>query len=449
MFDMANEIGQQINAFFKMPLTKVAVLGVLVFILMMPVVLIDGVISERRYSRDEVVQEVTSSWGYNQKLIGPWIVVPYDYHWSETDKDGKVVARKTTRYAWFLPESLDVMGKQTTEVRYRGIYKVPLYRAELKFSGGFSKPDLSTWAADPSDIQWNNCHLVFRVSDVRAVVSRTYLKWNDFNLEFQPGSGESAGNFPGIHVPLNESVFNDSNQFSFSLDLQGSDGLFFAPFGRDTRVALSGNWPDPSFKGQWLPKDREITAKGFQAEWQIPFLGRNYPEKWVTGQGIEDQIDATAFGVNLHVAIDEYRMAQRSVKYAILFLVLLFAVLWLFEISAKIGVHPMHYLFVGAAVCLFYLLELSLAEHLGFDTAYLVASAMIILLVSGYCVSVLASFVRALIVAFVLTLLYAYLHVVLVNQDYALLLGSLGLFVTLAIVMFATRKINWEGDSTG
>lgn len=444
---MANEIGQQVTDFFKLPLTKIAVLGGLIFILMIPVIMIDGVISERRYSRDEVVHEVTSSWGYNQKLIGPWIVVPYDYHWRETDKDGKVLVRKTTRYAWFLPESLDVTGKQTTEVRYRGIYKVPLFRAELNFSGGFSKPNLSAWAADPSDVQWDNCHLVFRVSDVRAVVSRTFLQWNEQNLEFQPGSGESAGNFPGIHVPLNGSMFGDSNKFSFSLDLQGSDGLFFAPFGRDTRVVLTGNWPDPSFKGQWLPKERKITAEGFQAEWKIPFLGRNYPEKWVIGQGIENQIEATAFGLNLHVAIDEYRMAQRSVKYSILFLVLLFAVLWLFEVHAKIGVHPMNYLFVGAAVCLFYLLELSLAEHLGFDTAYLLASIMIILLVSGYCASVLASVARASVVAFVLALLYGYLHVVLVNQDYALLMGSLGLFVTLATVMYVTRKINWSGDS--
>ncbi len=375
--------------------------------------------------------------------------MPYDYHWSETDKDGKAIARKMTRYAWFLPETLDVKGQQNTEIRYRGIYKVPLYRARLDFSGKFPKPDLSAWVSDPLDIQWGNSHLVFRISDVRAVASRAHLKWNSLNLEFQPGSGDSAGLFPGIHVPLNETVFNDSNDFSFSLDLQGSDGLFFAPFGRDTRVVLSGNWPDPSFQGQWLPKDRKITAEGFQAEWQIPFLGRNYPEKWVTGQGVEEKIDATAFGLRLHVAIDEYRMAHRSVKYAILFLVLLFAVLWLFEINAKIGVHPMHYFFVGVAICLFYLLELSLAEHIGFDSAYALASAMIILLVSGYCASVLASFVRALIVSLVLALLYAYLHVVLVNQDYALLLGSLGLFVTLAIVMFVTRKINWKGDQAG
>jgi inner membrane protein len=382
-----NDFEQKMSAFFKNPLIKVIILGFLVFMLMIPVALIDGVISERRYSRDEVVQEVTASWGFSQSLIGPWIVVPYDYHWSETDKDGKAIARKMTRYAWFLPETLDVKGQQNTEIRYRGIYKVPLYRARLDFSGKFPKPDLSAWVSDPLDIQWGNSHLVFRISDVRAVASRAHLKWNSLNLEFQPGSGDSAGLFPGIHVPLNETVFNDSNDFSFSLDLQGSDGLFFAPFGRDTRVVLSGNWPDPSFQGQWLPKDRKITAEGFQAEWQIPFLGRNYPEKWVTGQGVEEKIDATAFGLRLHVAIDEYRMAHRSVKYAILFLVLLFAVLWLFEINAKIGVHPMHYFFVGVAICLFYLLELSLAEHIGFDSAYALASAMIILLVSGYCAS--------------------------------------------------------------
>lgn len=441
----ANTPDQQMNSFLQAPLVKIVILGFLVMMLMIPVALIAGVISERRSSRDEVIREVTSSWGYSQKLIGPWIVVPYDYRWREADKDGKEVTRKETRYAWFLPENLEAIASQSSEIRYRGIYKVPLYRAEIKFRGRFPKPDLSSWVADPADIQWGNCHLVMRVSDVRALVSRAYLQWNQSTLEFQPGTRESVGNLPGIHIPLGEGKFNESNEFSFSLAILGSDGLYFAPFGRDTKVLLTGNWPDPSFQGQWLPSDRKISKDGFQAEWRIPFLGRNYPEKWTTGQGIEQQIDATVFGVDLHIGVDEYRMAQRSVKYAILFLVLLFSVLWLFEVKTAVGVHPMNYLLVGVAICLFYLLELSLAEHLGFDSAYSMASIMVIILVSGYCASVLASFARAVIVAFVLALLYAYLHVVLVNQDFALLLGSLGLFVMLAIVMFVTRGIKWDG----
>ncbi len=444
-----NTSNPQQNSFLHSPLTKIIVLGFLVMVLMVPVALISGVIYERSSSRDEVVREVTSSWGYSQRLIGPWIVVPYDYRWSEIDKDGKEITRKETRYAWFLPENLEITGSQTSEIRYRGIYKVPLYRAELKFSGRFPKPDLSSWVGDPADIQWGNSHLVMRVSDVRALVSRAYLQWNQLKLEFQPGTRESVNNLPGIHIPLDQAKFNESNEFSFSLSILGSDGLFFAPFGRDTKVLLSGNWPDPSFQGQWLPSDRRITKDGYQAEWNIPFLGRNYPEKWTTGQGNEQQIETTVFGLDLHVGVDEYRMAQRSVKYAILFLALLFSVLWLFEVRASVGLHPMNYLLVGVAICLFYLLELSLAEHLGFDFAYILASLMVIVLVSGYCASVLASFARAAIVAFVLALLYAYLHVVLVNQDYALLLGSLGLFVMLAIIMFVTRKIKWAGDTAG
>jgi len=279
-----NTSESQLSSFLKAPLVKIVVLGILVMVLMLPVVLIDGVISERRSSRDEVVREVTSSWGYSQRLVGPWIVVPYDYRWRETDKDGKEITRKETRYGWFLPENLEVSGTQTSEIRYRGIYKVPLYRVELKFNGRFPKPDLSSWVADPADVQWGNCHLVMRVSDVRALVSRAFLQWNQSNLEFQPGTRESVSNFPGIHVPLTKEAFGESNEFSFSLAILGSDGLYFAPFGRDTKVVLKGNWPDPSFQGQWLPADRKITKEGYQAEWNIPFLGRNYPEKWTTGQ---------------------------------------------------------------------------------------------------------------------------------------------------------------------
>lgn len=439
-------VSEQFNRVRNSPLARVILLGILVLLLQIPVLMIEDVIRERQNTRNEAAEEVTGSWGGTQRVTGPWIVIPFETHWMDKDKDGQPIPRQETKHAWFLPETLDVVGTQTCEVRYRGIYQVPLYRAFLQFSGRFRRPDLKDWVRDETDIHWDRAHLVLQLSDVRAITNRVEIRWNGEDLAFQPGSGESARGASGIHAPLRGQLGAQDFAFSFPLVINGSDSLTFTPFGRDTRVRLSGDWPDPSFFGLWLPSKRVVKPDGFAAEWNIPFLGRNYPEQWILGQGFEHQVDSTAFGVRLHVAVDAYRMAYRSVKYEMLFLVLPFAVLWLFEVVVRVRLHPLHYLFVGMALCLFYLLELSLAEHIGFASAYLLAAAMVVVLVAGYCRSVLGASRRAAVMGGVLALLYGYLHIVLVNQDYALLIGSLGLFVSLAVIMFITRRVDWSGE---
>ncbi len=227
------------------------------------------------------------------------------------------------------------------------------------------------------------------------------------------------------------------------LSLNGSAGIFFAPFGRETTVKLSSAWPDPSFQGAWLPGERSVNPEGFSAEWKIPFLGRSYSQSWDSTLDPASAIQSSLFGVRLISPVDQYRMAERSAKYAALFLLLTFGSLWLFEVLAKIRIHSLQYLLVGAAMCLFYLLELSLSEHIGFLAAYLLAVLSVLALVFGYCAAVLGGVARAAIITGVLAALYAYLYILLMNQDYALLAGSLGLLVILAVVMYLTRKVDW------
>ena len=425
---------------------RVLLIGFLILLLQIPIVMIRGVIGEREETRNEAVRDVTSSWGGTQSILGPWITVPYLHHWVEkrvSNNQTGGFAHTETQYATFLPEELNITGTASSEVRYRGIFQVPLYSLSLVVSGRFFKPDFSAWGTSSNDILWDQAHLSFGVSDSKGITEQTILNWNNDELGFFPGSGEFSRTKPGIHAPFGDVLKGETFDFSFPLVVNGSQGVFFMPFGRKTEVTLISDWPNPSFKGNWLPSKHVVNSDGFEATWNIPFLGRNYPQQWKTGADFKGAVDASQFGVNFLAPIDHYRMGHRSVKYAARFVMLTFITLWLFEILSGIRIHPVQYLLLGAGISVFYLLELSLAEHLGFVTAYVVASFAIVLLLAAYSVVVLKSPKKASIIGVITAILYGYLYIVLRSQDYALLIGSIGLFVVIAAIMYLTRKINW------
>ena len=422
---------------------KVVLIGFLVLLLQIPIAKIRGVIEEREQTRAEAVDEVTNKWGRSQSLMGPAIIVPYMSRTVGQDNRRQRQYQSDIEYASFLPESLKISGRIESELRYRGIFKIPVYRMSINLSGNFSRPDFTEWTIDPNDILWDRAFLSVRVTDAQAMTKSSILSWNNKQLNFLPSAGGVRGNPEGIHVKLKDNLDSESFDFSFSLELNGSVRAFFVPFGQDTEVNIVSNWPSPSFQGAWLPTNRTVNDEGFKATWNIPFLSTNYPKNWKSWSDLERAASSSFFGVDMISPIDHYRMAHRSVKYQILFLVLTFATLWLFEVLIKINIHPMQYLFVGVAMCLFYLLELSLAEHTGFVLAYVIASIAIIVLVTSYCLAVLKTAKRAMIVGLVVMLLYIYLYVLLMIEDYALLFGSVGLFVALAIIMFLTRKVDW------
>ena len=426
-------------------------IGFLILVLQIPILMIGNVIWEREEARNEAVLEVTGSWGGNQSIVGPWITVPYLYHWTEKQTSGNRVnnfSHTETRYATFLPETLNITGTSASQIRKRGIFKVPLYTLSLNVSGRFSKPDFSSWGTGTDDILWSQAILSLSVSDSKGITEQSILTWNNHEFSFRPGSGEANAERAGIHVPLDGALNDESFDFAFPLTINGSNLAFFTPFGRETNIELTSDWPDPSFNGNWLPTTHTVNKEGFKARWRIPFLGRNYPEQWKTGAPFSEAIDTSQFGVKFLVPIDNYRMGYRSVKYAVLFVALSFATLWLFEILSSIRIHPIQYLLLGAGMCVFYLLELSLAEHIGFVTAYMIASASVVVLIGIYSSVVLKSGRKASVVAFIMAILYGYLYILLRNQDYALLIGSIGLFLTIATIMYLTRKINWHVPKT-
>jgi inner membrane protein len=226
--------------------------------------------------------------------------------------------------------------------------------------------------------------------------------------------------------------------------------VFLTPFAEETTVQMTSNSPNPSFQGSWLPTDRAVSDQGFEATWKVSYLGRNYPQSWLSG----DQppkggaIEASRFGVALTEPVDTYRMSDRSVKYAILFILLTFASVWLIEVLAKTRVHPIQYLLLGAALCVFYLLELSLAEHLSFPIAYGIACCAVVAMIAAYSKVIFRRNRHVAVVTAGTTILYGYLFVLLTNEDAALLVGSIGLFLSIAGIMFATRGIDWYGEET-
>jgi inner membrane protein len=418
---------------------RILLVSFLILILQIPTAMMQGLVSDRQNLRQEAISSITTKWGTQQKLIGPQLVVPY----VKRVQSGNT-QRSDVKLGTFLPQTLDISGAMDSETRYRGIFEVPVYKSVLTLRGQFQRPDFSNWGVRPEDILWDRAELALRISDVHAIQDQAKLIWNGQKIAFIPGQGKLGGNNPGIYASLKSNMAGDTFKFEVPLNLNGSERLTFAPFGEVTQVKLKSNWRDPSFQGLWLPNNRSVTDKGFEATWNIPSLGRNYPQQWNQDSPVGDQtIQASVFGVDLISPVDNYRMASRSIQYNFLFLVLTFATFWLFEVTVKLRVHPLQYLLVGVAMSLFYLLQLALSEHIGFNLAYLIASTAVVVMISAYSVAVLRAKQRAGIIGGMQVALYGYLYVVLANQDYSLLMGSFGLFGFLAVVMYLTRNIDW------
>ena len=433
------------------------VLSLVVFLLV-PLQMIRGVIDERAARRAAALAEVASTWGAAQTLVGPVVVVPFQVERKESWVDPAVspgaphggAVRERTRVdveqATFLPDTLKVEGRLVPDRRWRGIFEVVVYRTELAVSGTIPAPDLGPLGVPPEDVHWKDAFLSVGLSGTRGIREEVRLLWDGAPVGFRPGLGAACLAPSGIHAPLIalEGTGALSHKFAFTLTLQGTEALAVTPLGATTEAVLRSPWPSPSFFGAFLPDRRTVTPEGFDATWKVSSFGRSYPQRWRGDQAARgDAVAKSAFGVRLFLPADAYQQATRALKYAILFVGLTFLAFALFETFSGLRIHPLQYLFVGFALVLFYLLLVSLSEHVGFGAAYLAAASATTLLVSSYCAWVLAAKTRALVMAAALAALYGYLFVLLRLEDYALLLGSVALFALLAALMLATRRVDW------
>ncbi len=443
---MQNSLNNTMTSIRRSQLVRLFGVGFLVLVLLIPIRMIGSLVYERQYRQQSVIEEVSSKWGKSQTIAGPALAIPYTYRWSEIAANGQKIDHTETRHAFFLPEKLQATAKLNSSILHRGIYTVPVYQLDLTVTGVFPPPNFAELGIDPANVIWERAQLSLGVSDAHAIQEQTEVSWNGRTISFLPGADGFATGSTGIHAMVAVNADTQRYEFTFPLALNGSLGLYFVPFGQETVVDLESNSGNPSFQGNWLPVDRTVSDNHFDAQWKIPFLGRNYPQSWTNLTDYRDTIQASQFGVDLVDLMNSYRMAERSVKYASLFILLTFTVVWLIELLAGVRVHPIQYLLLGAALCMFYLLELSLMEHLGFLLAYLLASVAVIGMAGAYSYTIVHRIAHTAIVTAVVAGLYAYLYILLTNGDYALLIGSLGLFAILAVVMYVTRRVDWYAN---
>lgn len=442
---MENLIQRLITAIRTSRTVRLVLVVSLALFLQIPIMMTDSLVRERASRRDDAVSEVSSKWGTAQSVTGPVLVVPYTCNREAAGPNGQPVVHVESRQAIFLPSRLDIRGDVASQALNRGIFSIPVYRADLTLEGVFKRPDFQEAGIETASIDWPRAQLAIGISDVRAIQKQVAASWLGKPVEFLPGQGLYEASGAGIHAGVPLASDTQEIPFSIPLSLNGSQRLSFVPFSRETKVELTSNSPNPSFQGNWLPTHRDISATGFKAVWSIPFLGRNYPQAWSSANTPGSAIEESRFGFSLLEPVDHYRMSARSVKYAWLFVFLSFGVVWLIEVMSGVRVHPIQYLLLGGALCMFYLLELSLSEHIGFLAAYGIASVAVVAMVGAYSLVGLRRASRAAVIGAATAGLYAYLYILLTNEDYALLVGALVLFAILAGIMFITRKVNWDG----
>lgn len=434
---------------------KMVAVTVLVLLLLVPLRMIHSVMRERLERRNEAVADITSSWGRDQRVIGPVLIVPYRYSvksWKEQPAAGGKIERVEVEEtavgnAHFLPSTLAIRGTISPRILRRGIYQAVVYSGNLEISGLFARPDFGSLRIEEKDVLWDEALIAFAIPDLRGVQETLHLRWGESTYPLLPGS--KVKGFPsGVFAPvtgLRES--GAPMALRLELTLNGSGGLSFAPVGAQNTVTLSSPWPDPSFRGAFLPSERTIRRDGFEAAWQMSYYGRSFAQQWTSrddSTGLTPaSVESSLFGVDFLPGIDAYRNVERAIKYGVLCLALVFTAFFLFEILSSLRIHPVQYALVGAALCLFYLGLLSLSEFIPFGLAYLAASAASSLLIGLYSLKVLRSGRRTFIIAGLLAAIYGFLYIALQLQDYALLFGTAGLFTLLAILLYVTRNIDW------
>jgi inner membrane protein len=426
-------------------LFKMFFIGVLIAVLLIPVSMTRRLITERQERRDEVTNEVSGKWGEPQIIIGPILTAPFTVYW----RDPQDVLRTRTETAQFLPEVLDITAEVYPEIRSRGIFDVVVYRTEISFKGEFNDLDFDELKISRQDIIWDGSYVSVGIPDLRGIKESPAIRWNGADGMFKPGVPDTDIFVSGINmkVPELSKTYTGKNEFEFLLTLNGSRELQFVPLGKETRVNMSSSWESPSFIGSYLPVDHKIKNTGFTANWQISYFGRSYQQFWRSSKIdyniLNDSIMSSAFGVKLLLTIDHYQKTSRSVKYAILFILLTFITFFLFEVLGKLKIHPFQYLLIGLSMCVFFVLLLSLSEHISFAYSYIIAGFATISLITGYSIHILSNKKRSIIIATLLIILYVFLYILLQIEDYALLVGSVALLLVLAAVMFVTRKVDW------
>lgn len=437
---------------------RMIMIGILILILLIPLSYIKNIINERMHRQQEVVKEINQKWGEEVLLYGPILKVPYKTYKEKTvtNQITKTFQKETIeiiKYAYFFPSELNIHTNINPNEKERGIYKTAVYQSKIDFNGSFTIPDFNEEEIEPKDIIWEKARFVIETSNLKGVNDLVSIKIHKnsypFTSKYEKDNKEYYhGDYVNLHkleskfIKSEDAPSKSKIAFTIKLKINGSKQIRFIPIGKETNVSIISDWKTANFIGEYLPiNQNKITENGFDAKWKVLDINRPFSQQ--SFKGIPDLMDY-AFGVNFMIPVDEYQKSERSVKYGFLVIGLTFLIFFLIQTMSKISIHPFQYLMIGVALTMFYTLLISISEHSNYLKAYLIASISVISLITLYSKSILKNMKFPLFIGASLTVLYTFIFVIIQLENYALLVGSIGLFIILATVMYTSRKIDWE-----
>jgi inner membrane protein len=460
----------RLNSWLKESITiKLLSIGFLMLILLIPSVWIQNLIEERQQRAESAISEISDKWAGSQNISGPILVIPYKQQetiYLDKQKE-KVEIKESTHKLYVLPNVLHMNGQVDPEIRHRGIFDAVVYTASLQIQAEFNLPDFRKFDITEGQLLWQEAHLITAISDLRGITENPVILSGNQTLMTEPtnNTGIMIRNFSnefdnelsktnfvqshytsnGISSQLNWGSKDDFvESFNIKLQIKGSNRISFIPTGKTTNLKLNGSWEDPSFEGNFLPADYNISKNQFDATWKVLHFNRPIEQYW-TDDNIK--LSGSEFGLKLFLPVDQYQKSIRSSKYGHLIILLTFIALFLVEIIQKIKIHPFQYILIGAALIIYYALLLSISEQFGYHIAYFISSVATIALISTYSFTFLVSKKLVYLLSTLLSLFYALIFVIIILQDYSLLVGSVGLFIMIAALMYFSRKINWYQSS--
>ncbi|MEM6718727.1 MAG: cell envelope integrity protein CreD [Bacteroidota bacterium] len=441
---------------FKSSITaKLIITGALTLLLMIPLTLIQELIEEREFLQAGVVQELNSKWGDDILIYGPVLKVPYKTYetavkFNETIDQSEKYQKTNLKYAYFFPKTLDIDSNVETIPKKRNNFDTTVFKAFLTTSGSFEMPDFSMKSIADEDIVWEKATLLIKTTNLKGLKSEVSLNLNgkNYNFEALAANNTNLNTLESSYISLDDLPVEATRNFNFKLTYNGSRGIRFVPIGKVTNVHMTSDWKHPKHTGSFITQsEQETESGGFVADWKLLHTNRSFSQQYFA---MLPNLESYAFGTDFIIPVDEYQQSERAAKYGFLVIGLTFLVFFLIQTLSKISIHPFQYLMIGIALIMFYTLLLSISEHSSFFRAYIIAGIAVIVMITLYSKSILKNWKFPVLIGTTLTALYSFIYVIIQLENFALLVGSIGLFIILGIVMYVSRKIDWDfdGDST-
>ncbi len=408
-------------------LIKGFILLIMGAVLWLGTLLVDNLATTRESVKEKSLEYFRESWGDQQKIAGPFLSIPYDY-------------KGTKGVVYLMPKKLEIKSDVESAQKGRGIYENVTFRNQIQSKGHFDLNELYEYT-DRSSLQLDKASLCYGINDATSLIAIDQFKFNGKAVQTKNGWIAKDISTNGIfsNVDISQAL-----QYSFdvSVSLKGTESIEMVPLGENTQIQFLSNWKNASFNGKYIPNQKpEADDNGLVAKWNIQQFNRAFPQVWKNN---DYDIWKDNIKIGLQIPVNNYRKTTRAINYAVLVIGLVFITFYIIEINGKKSIHPVQYLLIGLALCLFYGLLLSFSELISFDLSYLIAAFMTVFLISAYIRSVLSQTRLGVITAAALGSVYTFLYILMIQESYALLLGNLGLFIILAAIMYFTRKMNKE-----